>query len=356
MKKNERVSVEETRFRMPAEWTEHSGTLMIWPHNRETWPGSRLKRVEKVYTNIISTLLKYEPVVLIVHNEEVKERALNYFEASTKSFYPLKLITAPVNDVWARDSGPIFVESGDQYLITDWEFNSWGGKYAPWDSDNRIPGLISDYFSMPHISTRIVLEGGSIETNGSGLFITTESVLLNPNRNPDLTKREIEDRLRKYLGAEKVIWLKGGLKGDDTDGHIDDLTRFTDENTVITTVTGDHNSPNYDILQENLAILKAARDSDGQKLKIHEIELPDTHTADPTVDGSDHVPSSYANFYIVNGAVLLPLYNEKSDQKMVDFFSALFPNRVIEGIPCADLVWGQGSIHCITQQLYGIQL
>ncbi|REL38317.1 agmatine deiminase family protein [Rhodohalobacter sp. SW132] len=346
------------KYRMPAEWSHHSATMLIWPHNRDTWPEKRLEAVEKIYHSIITTLLKYEPVLLFVNSEPVKQRAIKILGDLSSCKHTMRIVVTPVNDVWARDSGPIFVKdlNDDSFLITDWEFNSWGGKYAPWSDDNKIPAKITGMFSLSKLTPGMVLEGGAIETNGEGLFITTESVLLNKNRNPELSKEEIEDKLAHYLGAEKVIWLKAGLKGDDTDGHIDDLTRFTDKNTIVSSVTDDASGPNYEILQENLEILRSARDIDGNPLEIHEISLPDTRTSDPTVDGSDHVPASYANFYIANGAVLLPLYDEKSDQKMVQLFSELFPGRVIEGIPCSDLVWGQGSIHCITQQLYGITL
>lgn len=356
MKSTEQASNPEFNVRMPPEWSEHSGTMLIWPHNRETWPGERLNRVEAVYRILIRTLLKYEPVLLFVHDENVKNRALDKLGDTDSLPHLLKIITAPVNDVWARDSGPIFVKNldNDRFTITDWEFNSWGGKYPPWSDDNRLPKKISDHFTVPSVQTGMVLEGGSIDTNGEGLFLTTESVLLNPNRNPKMSRLEIEKVLAKYLGAEKVIWLKRGLKGDDTDGHIDDLTRFVNKNTVITAVTSDEKNPNYNILRDNLEILENSSDQKGEPLHIIPVLLPDTFSDDPTVDGSDHVPSSYANFYITNGAVLLPLYDESTDQQQLDLFSVLFPDRVIEGIPCKDLVWGQGSIHCVTQQLYGI--
>ncbi len=222
--------------------------------------------------------------------------------------------------------------------------------------DNRIPDYISSAFSIPEYSTGMVLEGGSIETNGEGLFLTTESVLLNPNRNPDLSKKEIERMLKRYLGAEKVIWLRRGLEGDDTDGHIDDLTRFVNKNTFVTALTEDQSNPNHDLLYENLEILLSSSDLKGNPIHVITVPLPNTRVEDPTVDGSDHVPSSYANFYIANGTVLVPLYDNRTDQQVLDLFSSLFPNCEIEGIICNDLVWGQGSIHCITQQLYGIEL
>lgn len=341
---------------MPAEWSCHSATMLIWPHNRETWPGNRLASVEKIYKKIIQTLLKYEPVLLFADNEKVKCRALQILGENNSQKYPLKPVVTPVNDVWARDSGPIIVRDGEQFLITDWEFNSWGGKYAPWNDDNKLPEKISELFSLPIQKTNIVLEGGSIETNGEGLFLTTESVLLNTNRNPALTKDQIVSHLEHYLGAKKVIWLKEGMAGDDTDGHIDDICRFVNSNTVVTALSEDPDNPNYEILKKNLRILEQSKDNNGEPLQVIPIPLPNTLVDEPTVDGSEHVPSSYANFYIANGSLLLPIYDEKTDQQIVDLFSGLFPDRTIEGIPCEDLVWGQGSIHCITQQLYGLKI
>lgn len=347
---------QDQEFLMPAEWTPHAATLLIWPHNQQTWPGNRLEAVEKIYRSIILTLLKYEPAVLIANDEAVKQRAQNLLGDYHSLPFPLRIVTTPVNDVWARDSGPIFARNRNGYVITDWEFNSWGGKYAPWDDDNQLPGKISDLFSIQRLKAGMVLEGGSIETNGEGLFLTTESVLLNENRNPGMPKVEIEKKLQRFLGAEKIIWLKKGLAGDDTDGHIDDLARFVNKDTVVTVVSDEPGNPNYEILKENLKILENSTGRNGKPLNIIQIPLPETLVEDPTVDGSDHVPCSYANFYIANGAVLLPLYDEKTDQQMLNLFSELFPSRAVEGIHCSGLVWGQGSIHCITQQLYGIHL
>ena len=343
-------------YRMPAEWYTHSATLMIWPHNKKTWPGSKLNTVEIVYRHIIHTLLKYEPVVLLVASTDVEQRAVSVLGNVSSLAHSLDIRRVPVNDVWARDSGPIFIinERQNNIRLTNWEFNSWGGKYEPWDDDNKIPHFISDAFNIDGYSPGIVLEGGSIETNGDGLFLTTESVLLNPNRNPDLKKIDIESYLHDYLGAEKVIWLMEGLKGDDTDGHIDDLSRFVNEHTVVTTLAEDESSQNHNVLYENLSILFNSTDVHGNAINVVTLPLPETKISGTTVDGSEHVPSSYANFYILNGAVLVPLYDSRKDQQALDIISSLFPDRVIEGIPCQDLVWGQGSIHCITQQLYGI--
>ncbi|MDZ7714692.1 MAG: agmatine deiminase family protein [Balneolaceae bacterium] len=258
----------------------------------------------------------------------------------------------PTNDVWARDCGPIFVKNEeDEFVITDWEYNAWGGKYPPFEDDNKLPAYFADKYDIKLFEPGMVLEGGSIETNGNGILLTTESVLLNPNRNPDLSKEEIEKKLKEYLGVHKIIWLKEGLKGDDTDGHIDDLSRFLNENTILTMVA-EEGDVNYQALHTNFKILREATDLNGEPFNIETLPLPETKIEGTTVDGSEYVPASYANFYIANGVVLVPTYDVRYDEMALDLFENYFPERDVVGIPCADLVWGQGSIHCITQPWY----
>ncbi|MFY0696315.1 MAG: agmatine deiminase family protein [Balneola sp.] len=337
---------------MPAEWEKHSATLLHWPSNKETWPNERLQRVERVYLDIIKSLSEFEQILLLVENNEVLSWVLELFKVEGVDAKQVLIKVYPINDVWARDCGPIFVKDKNEFIITDWEYNAWGEKYPPWDSDNRTPGFISEIFGIKRISTNMVLEGGSIDVNGVGDLLTTESVLLNPNRNPKLTKDEIEQNLKSYLGAENIIWLKSGLAGDDTDGHIDDLTRFLNEETVLTMVCEDEDDVNYKALHENLEILQSATLKSGGKLNIETLPLPKTKIEGTTVDGSEFVPASYANFYLANGCVLVPLYDERYNRQALDLFKKYFPDREIIGIECADLVWGQGSIHCITQQCY----
>lgn len=341
-------------FQMLAEWEKHSATQLHWPSNRETWPDERLERVEKVYLDIIKNLSNYEKIILFVEDALVHKRVKNLFSENGIENFQITIHEYPINDVWARDCGPIFVRIGNEFVITDWEYNAWGEKYPPWDADNNLPKFLSEYYKINRTAIKMVLEGGSIEVNGRGDLLTTESVLLNPNRNPALSKIEIEQRLKKYLGAENIIWLKKGLKGDDTDGHIDDLTRFLNEDTVLTMVCEDKNDVNYSVLEENLEILKSAKLHNGRSLKVETLTLPNTKIEGTTVDGQEYVPASYANFYLANGCVLVPLYDELQDQKALVLFKKYFPNREVIGVQCADLVWGQGSIHCITQQLYGI--
>jgi len=335
--------------RLPAEWEKHSATQLHWPSNTETWPSNRLERVEKVYLEILSKLLRFEVVHLFIH--PFAHQRFNMLWANFKSeisnlkFAPI-IHAFPINDVWARDCGPIFIEENGDFKITDWIYNAWGEKYPPWDDDNRIPTFVSDLLNVDIISPEMVLEGGAIEGNGKGTLITTESVMLNPNRNPHLSKTDIEAILTKYLGINHFIWLKGGLVGDDTDGHVDDLTRFLNEDTVLTMITDDKTDPNFEMLKANFQILKDSG------LNIETLPMPKCKIEGTTVDGSEYVPASYANYYVANGCVLVPLYDKRYDDQALDLFRTYFPNREVIGINCSDLVWGQGSLHCITQQWF----
>ncbi|MDZ7773455.1 MAG: agmatine deiminase family protein [Balneolaceae bacterium] len=350
----------ELGYRMPAEWHPHAATQLHWPSNRETWPGACLARVERVYGDILAALTPHEQVHLLAENEAVRERAGKVLEDFAVDPTRITWHVRPINDVWARDCGPIFVRreeavDGDlpEWALTDWEYNAWGGKYPPWEDDNALPAWFARRFGIPRYAPGMVLEGGSIEVNGEGALLTTESVLLNPNRNPALDRGQIEDRLRAYLGADHVIWLKEGLTGDDTDGHIDDLARFLAPDTVLA-VTAPPGDVNHAALAENLEILRSATLPGGRSLRIETLPLPETRIEGTTVDGSAYVPASYANFYVASGVVLVPLYDTRRDGEALELIGSHFPDREVDGISCADLVWGQGSIHCVTQQLYGL--
>lgn len=343
-----------TPFKMPPEWARHSATQLHWPSNRETWPGKRLERVEEVYCRIIEELHFYEPIHLFVESLEIRNRVMQKLSLRAVELDRIIIHQQKINDVWARDCGPIFVKSGEEYVITDWGYNAWGEKYSPWEDDNTLPAYIAEKFGVKRIEPDLILEGGSIDVNGEGILLTTESVLLNENRNPGLSKSQIEEKLAYFLGIDQVIWLKRGLVGDDTDGHIDDITRWLNDDTILTMVTEVKDDVNYEALQQNLEILQSVKLNNGKKLNIETLPLPKTKIKGTTLDGSEYVPASYANFYIANGAVLIPLYDEKHDKNALNLFRKFFPGRKIIGIPCADLVWGQGAIHCITQQWYGI--
>ncbi|MGN8225963.1 agmatine deiminase family protein [Gracilimonas sp. BCB1] len=340
---------------MPAEWSRHSATQLHWPSNRKTWPGERLERVEEVYCRIIEELHFFEPIHLFVESLEIRNRVMQKLSGRAVDLDRVMIHQQKINDIWARDCGPIFVqyESGD-FIIVDWEYNVWGEKYPPWEDDNRIPSFIADKFGVKRVEQDMILEGGSIDVNGEGGLLATESVLLNKNRNPDLSREEIEERLRTYLGVDQIIWLKRGLEGDDTDGHVDNITRWLNKDTVLTMICEDKEDINYHALQENLETLRKVELKSGKKLNIETLPLLHTKIQGTTVDGSEYVPASYASFYIANGAVLLPLYDKRYDDQAINLLQKYFPGRKIIGIDCADLLRGGGSIHCITQQWYGI--
>lgn len=351
--------------RMPAEWETHSATLLAWPHNRNTWPDFRLEAVEKVYISILKELVVSDHVMLLCGaiDSRLHQHVQKVIQEADLPTENITLIPFETNDVWARDYGPVNVwlnvsdpysTSRNRSLFLDWRFNSWGEKYPPFDADDRIPQQLAGRFSMPSKTVDFVLEGGSIEVNGAGTLLTTESVLLNPNRNPSYSKEEIEALLKAELGLKQIIWLKSGLEGDDTDGHIDDLARFLNPKTIVCCVSEDPGDPNYHVLQENYSLLIESRDLDGLPFQIVPLPMPDTRTEHLTVDGSDRVPASYANFYMANGRILLPLYDAQTDDVALSIFKEYAAGFEVIGIPCRDLVWGQGSIHCITQQLYGL--
>ena len=345
-------SVDWSAYRLPAEWEKHEATFLAWPHNAETWPGL-LEGVEKTYLHIIQALLPGEKVYLLAKDCSAATQIQERLTREKISSPNLKILTIPSDDAWVRDSGPIFVLRRDakqpQRLAHDFIFNSWGRKYGPWDLDDVIPPAACRMLDIPWVTHDFVLEGGSLDTDGQGTLLTTEQCLLNPNRNPSLRRTDIEERLARWLGIRKVIWLHDGLEGDDTDGHIDDITRFVAPGTVVTVVEPDPKDANHAPLQENLARLRSAQDAKGQPLQIIELPMP------PRTDGPHHRnPASHANFYIGNSAVLVPTFASPTDAIVLDRLRPFFPDRKVVGIDCRDLVAGLGAIHCITQQMPAI--
>lgn len=366
----------DARYYMPPEWEAHEMTLMAWPDNRDTWPGEKLNRAEHVFADILEALTPHEEVSLLVANDQAQQAAAAMIRNRGIDWNRIRLIRMPVNDVWIRDYGPISLRptatpagtesagteaaihgtgpaapENKKTVFSNWEYNAWGQKYPPFEADNAVPPKLAQLLNRQLVEPGMVLEGGSIDVNGAGSLLTTESVLLNPNRNPGWKKEEITEKLKSFLGAGHVIWLKNGLKGDDTDGHVDDLARFVSERVIFVTVTGDKSDPNYDTLRENWNILREATDVHGRPFEIVELPLPQTRIKDTTVDGSQYVPASYSNFYIANRCVLVPVYDERYDDEVLRLFQSVFPDRYIKGIPCKELVWGQGAIHCVTQQV-----
>lgn len=336
-------------YRMPAEWEPHEGTWMAWPKDPITWP-DRVPQVEKIFEEMIEALSPREKVHLLVDDEKMQEKVTKRLAKRDVVMKNVGFVRLRTVDAWIRDYGLNFVmrqsRGGKAELaMNHWIFNAWGGKYKELIADTEIPKKLEPILKVPRFEPGIVLEGGSIEVNGAGTVLTTEQCLLNPNRNPQLSREQIEARLRDYLGVRQIIWLGRGIAGDDTDGHIDDIARFVGSRTVVAAVEKDTQDENYAILQENLNRLRAARGEDGKKLEVVALPMPGI------VDGAEgRLPASYANFYIANGIVLVPTYNHRNDAAALAILKELFPRREIVGIACEPLVHGFGAIHCVTQQ------
>lgn len=336
---------------MPAEWARHDATWLTWPKNKITWPGRKLAEVESIYLRMIRGLLPGERVNLLVPDDKTAKKVSSSVGSKGVKLSNLVFHRAKTVDTWIRDYGPLFVKNRSEKAFAKFIFNAWGGKYADLARDNgvvdRLPALkMHRRFDVP-----VVLEGGSIDLDGQGTCLTTEQCLLNPNRNPKLSRRDLEKVLRRALGVTRVIWLKDGIEADDTDGHVDDITRFVAPRTVVTAVEPDPtDAVNHHALSENLRILRASRDAAGRRLKI--IELPMPGLVGPGRSDTTHrrLPASYANFYIGNAAVLLPVYSRRNDRAAVRILKKVFPSRRIVPIECTPLVYGLGSIHCVTQQ------
>jgi agmatine deiminase len=336
-------------YRMPAEWERHEATWFSWPHNPETWPGIPLEAMEKTWCEMILALCPDEKIHINVLNSEMENRARAFLQAGSVELREVTFHHFPTNDAWIRDHGPVFIieekPHGRQVLLMDWDYNSWGEKYPPYDLDNAIPRQVADFLEVNVLRPGLVLEGGSIEVNGSGTLMTTESCLLNPNRNGGLPKQEMEGVLRKYFGVHHFLWLGEGIVGDDTDGHIDDLARFVGPRTVVTVVEDDPQDENYLVLKDNWERLRSMTDERGRPLEVIKLPMPS-----PVESDIGRLPASYANFYIGNGAVLVPTFNDPRDKIALDTLKKLIPHRKILGIDCRELVKGLGAIHCVTQQ------
>jgi len=345
----------ECGYRMPAEFEPHEATWLAWPHNPETWPG-RLKYIPPIWIQMIKPLHVHEMVHVCV-NDAAMEKDVQAILKRHDIGRNVTLHQIPTNDAWARDHNAVFVTrtapnpllnkegAKGEVLATDWIFNSWGQKYGPCDLDDVVPQHVAKYLNISCVEPGIVLEGGSIDVNGKGTLLTTEQCLLNKNRNPHLKKVEIEQYLKDYLGVTNILWLGDGIVGDDTDGHVDDIMRFVGPDTIVTAVEEDPADENYKPLQDNLKRLQSMKDQDGRPFKIVTIPMPG-----PVEYDGQRLPASYANFYIANGVVLVPIYNHANDQRALDTLQKLFPARRVVGINCVEMVWGLGAIHCVTQQ------
>ena len=336
-------------FRMPAEWEPHASTWFTWPRPEGISFPDRYDVVPPIYAELIRHLVQHEDVNINVWNADMEQTVRGLL---TKHKTPLERVHFhhfPAYEPWCRDHGPIFLvrEHNAQHerAVVDWGYNAWGGKYPPYDLDDAIPQHIAQLRGLPLFSPGIIMEGGSIDVNGRGVLLTTESCLLNPNRNPMMDQTEISRCLRSYLGVEKIIWLGDGIVGDDTDGHVDDLARFINPTTIVTIVEEDIEDANYQALQENLRRLRMARDQSDRLFRV--IKLP---TPGMVEYQGQRLPASYANFYIANNIVLMPTFRHRNDKSALEILQNEFRNRKVIGVDSKDLIWGLGSFHCITQQ------
>ncbi|MDZ7644894.1 MAG: agmatine deiminase family protein [Woeseiaceae bacterium] len=333
---------------MPAEWSPHQGTWMSWPHKRDSWPG-KFAPVEPVMVQAVAALSTSETVHINVldaaHEQHVRDLLEGRADAAR-----VRLHRFPTNDAWCRDHGAVFVTNADDrnvpLLALDFGFNAWGGKYPPYDLDNAIPPQMAAAMNVPCERVDMILEGGSIDVNGAGELLTTESCLLNPNRNPAMSRETLEQALRDYLGVREILWLGDGIAGDDTDGHVDDLTRFVAEDRVVTVIEPDRSDENHAPLAENRERLDKLRLGDGRRLDVIELPMPA-----PVEFRGDRLPASYANFYIGNTVLLLPVFGDRHDVQAEATLAGLFPGRRVVPIDCRDLVLGLGTFHCLTQQV-----
>ncbi len=339
----------ELGFRMPAEWELHSGTWFSWPRpDGISFPG-KYETVPPVYAELIRHLVAVEDVHLNVWDADMEESVRAVL---TRHKVPLGRVSFhhfPAYEPWCRDHGPIFLvrdcNGRHERAIVDWGYNAWGGKYPPFDLDDAVPQHVARLRRLPLFSPGIVMEGGSIDVNGRGTLLTTEACLLNPNRNPHLDQAQIAQYLRDYLGVRHIVWLGDGIVGDDTDGHVDDLARFINANTIVTVVERDVDDVNYAVLQDNLRRLRLAHDQDGHVFRVVELPMPRRIEHE-----GQRLPASYANFYIANKIVLVPTYRDPNDAAALRILQEEFPHRQVIGVDSTELIWGLGSFHCISQQ------
>src|SRR4051812_1374462 len=335
---------------MPAEWEPHVSTWFTWPRPEGISFPDKYDTVPAVYAELIRHLVQVEEVNINVWNAEKEEWVRGLLKQYNTPLERVKFHHFPAYEPWCRDHGPTFLVRNSngkhERAIVDWGYNAWGNKYPPFDLDDAVPQHVAKLRGLPLFSPGIVMEGGSLEVNGRGTVLTTEACLLNKNRNPHLTKKQIEKYLCDYLGASTVLWLGDGIVGDDTDGHIDDLTRFVNPTTLVTIVEEDPTDENYKILQENLKRLRKVRDQDGKRFRIVELPMPGRIEYE-----GQRLPASYANFYIANRIVLVPTYRHKKNDKLaLEILQSEFPDRRVIGVDSMELIWGLGSFHCISQQ------
>lgn len=333
-------------YHFPAEFSKHDATWLSWPHKEASWPG-KIETIYPVYAEFIKLVAEGEKVNINVVDDAMKTKVIGHLQKAGADLKNIQIFIHPTNDAWCRDHGPAFLVNREEKkkIIVDWGYNAWGDKYPPYDLDDNIPTLIAQHYTLPVVYPGIVMEGGSVDFNGRGTVLTTTSCLLNPNRNPHLDQKQIEEYLTNYYGVANILWLGDGIVGDDTDGHIDDITRFVNEDTVVTVVEENPDDENYEPLQANLKTLKTFRLENGKPLNIIELPMPAA-----IVYEDMRLPASYANFYISNNYVIVPVFRDKNDNKALDIIQKCFPDRKVVGLDSVDIIWGLGSFHCLSQQ------
>ena len=348
-------------YAMPAEWERHEATWIAWPHNATDWPG-KFHAIPWVYADIVRRLATVETVHILVEDQTAENRAQSALSRAGADPRHVRFHRWATDRAWTRDSGPIFVRKSthaEDYAtaaVTNWKFNAWA-KYENWHQDDQVAGKAAELLKVPTwkptvrlddgTEHRVVLEGGSIDVNGAGTLITTEECLLSnvQQRNPGVSRGQLEQVFHDYLGIDQVLWMNRGCAGDDTHGHVDDITRFAAENTIVTATETNTADDNHEPLAENLDRLKSAKNLHGKPFRIVELPMPA-----PVVFDSQRLPASYANFYIANGIVLVPTFNDPNDRKALGILAELFPKHTVSGIHCGDFIWGLGALHCMTQQ------
>lgn len=345
----------ELGYRMPAEWEGHDATWLAWPHNPEDWP-SKFQTIPWLYAEIVRLLAAHERVQILIEGAKAQQRAAGMLERAGADLDQVQFHNWPTDRSWTRDSGPIFVRNSQgRVAITNWRFNAWA-KYDNWKLDDQVPERITALLECeqwhPSVTLhgslrRLVLEGGSIDTNGEGVLLTTEECLLSEvqQRNPGVSREQLERGLHDYLGIDQLIWLGCGIAGDDTHGHVDDISRFVAPHRIVTCIEPNMRDPNHEPLAENLRRLRAARTHDGKPFEVIELPMPRA-----VAFSRQRLPASYANFYIANGLVLVPTFHDPNDRIALNTLAKVFPDREVIGIHAVDLVWGLGTLHCMTQQ------
>jgi len=331
---------------MPAEWEAQAAVWLSWPRRHATWPGN-FRPIPRKFAEIVAQISRYEAICVNIERA-LQPGALRLIQHAGADLSRVMLYDHPTDDAWCRDHGPIFVKHRHtgEVAALDWQFNAWGRKYEAFARDNAIPSLVARSLGMRSFANEMVLEGGSIDVNGAGSLLTTEACLLNPNRNPHLSRSQIERNLRDYLGVRQILWLGHGIVGDDTDGHVDDMSRFYCADGIVTAMERNERDQNYRALRENFDRLRSFSTLGRRKFQIVELPMPR-----PCYAKRQRLPASYANFLVINGAVLMPTFRQpRRDAEAKETLAGCFPGREIVPIDCSDLVWGRGTLHCISQQ------